>query len=605
MSISQTNSSVEECGAKPPSSPFVSPRVPSEVDGIQHNFCKNNQCVQFGLIPSDQPNKRGGPNFYSFVSGGKKYPLLKCNACSESPPLKSNLGISQEIKRLTAYLTPKVFACTNEMCENHTVPLGTKKAYRAFGLSKAGAQRYQCAKCRKTFSVPKPTQYQHDTHHNKMIFKMLVNKVPLRRIVAMLDINWEVLYNRIDFIHRQCLAFASHREARLRDMPIKRLYLALDRQDHQVNWTERQDKRNVILSCIASADNTTGYVFGIHPNFDATVDREAVEADALACGDIALPPPHRKYAHLWLADDYVASSSKSTRKPKAGSTLEKTIANIYDESANRDDIDVFDNKTNEQKLPDYGLQVHAEYTMAAHFHFLKQLMRNVDKWRFFMDQESGIRSAFFGAFIGEIKAHLAEGFYVSCAKDLSVDEKRALINQSNKEFRAFMAQHPELKENEAKLQILKQRIANMSEIGKWRDRWVQHPMPNMGEAEKSMCWLTPHTEFDEDHVAMLYNKASLHSVDAFFEKIRRRISMFERPVHSASADGRTWSGYAAYNPGQAVKLLEIFRVVHNYIDTRKTKGVLTTPAMRIGLAQAPIDYGDVIYFQGMKFDVSI
>jgi transposase-like protein len=596
MSISQTNSSVEAGAAKAPSSASLAPRVPLAVDGIQHNFCKNNQCPQFGVIPSDRPNKRGVLGTYSFVSGAKNYPLLKCNACSESPPLKSNLGISQEIKRLSAYLTPKVIACTNEACDNHTVPLGTKKAYRSFGMSKAGAKRYQCAKCHKTFSVPKPTQYQHDTHHNQMIFKMLVNKVPLRRIVAMLDINWEVLYNRIDFIHRQCLAFAAARESKLKDMPIKRLYLAIDRQEHQVNWTERKDKRNVILSCIASADNTTGYVFGIHPNFDATVVRETVEADALDRGDIALPPPHRKYAHLWLADDYAVSASKSARKPKKCGTLEKQIADTYEESASREDVDVFDNKTNEQKLPDYGVQTHAEYTMAAHFHFLKRLMGKVDKWRFFMDQESGIRSAFFGAFITEIKAHDAEGFYVTIAKDLSVDEKRALINQSNLEFKHFMGQHPCLTENEAKLHILKQRIANMSKIGKWKDRWVKHPVPNMGEAEKSMCWLTPHAEFDEDHVAWMYNKASLHSVDAFFEKIRRRIAMFERPVHSASADGRTWSGYAAYNPGQAVKMLEIFRVVHNYIDMRKTKGVLTTPAMRLRLAQAPIDYGDVIYF---------
>lgn len=544
---------------------------------------------------------RGVKGAYSFVSGGKKYPLLKCNACSESPPLKSNLGINQEINRISAYLKPKeIIACPNTSCDNHSVQVGTKKAYRSFGTTKGGARRYQCAKCHKTLSVPKPTQYQHDTHHNQMIFKMLVNKVPLNRIVAMLGIHWEVLYNRIDFIHRQCLDFAADRETKLKDMPMKRLYLSLDRQDHVVNWTERHDKRNVILSCIASADNSTGYVFGIHPNFDATIDRETVEADALACGDIALPPPHRKYAHLWLADDYAVSATKSARKKPNGGTLAKQIADTYEESASRDDVELFDKKTGEQKLPDYGMQVHAEYTMIAHFYFLKRLLGKVDKWRLFMDQDSGIRSAFLSAFIVEVATHDAEGFYVRVAKDLSVDEKRALLNQSNREFKQFMAQHPGFTENEARLHILKQRIANMSEIGQWKDRWVQHPVPNMGEAEKAMCWLTPHTKFDEDHVAWIYNKASLHAVDAFFEKVRRRIAMLERSMNSASNDGRTWSGYAAYNPGQVVKLLEIFRVVHNFIDTRKANGTVTTPAMRLGLAQAPMDYGDVVYFQSSR-----
>jgi hypothetical protein len=47
-------------------------------------------------------------------------------------------------------------------------------------------------------------------------------------------------------------------------------------------------------------------------------------------------------------------------------------------------------------------------------------------------------------------------------------------------------------------------------------------------------------------------------------------------------------------------MLEIFRVVHNFIDTRKVNGAVTTPAMRLGLAQAPMNYGDVVYFQARR-----
>jgi len=81
--------------------------------------------------------------------------------------------------------------------------------------------------------------------------------------------------------------------------------------------------------------------------------------------------------------------------------------------------------------------------------------------------------------------------------------------------------------------------------------------------------------------------------------------MLERPIHSASSSGRTWNGYGAYNPQMVVKLLEIFRVVHNFIDIKKEKEiingvektVITTPAMRLGLAQAPLDYKTVLYFE--------
>lgn len=39
-----------------------------------------------------------------------------------------------------------------------------------------------------------------------------------------------------------------------------------------------------------------------------------------------------------------------------------------------------------------------------------------------------------------------------------------------------------------------------------------------------------------------------------------------------------------------VKMVEIFRVVHNYIDTRKKDGKETTLAIRLGLSQAPMGY---------------
>jgi hypothetical protein len=125
----------------------------------------------------------------------------------------------------------------------------------------------------------------------------------------------------------------------------------------------------------------------------------------------------------------------------------------------------------------------------------------------------------------------------------------------------------------------------------------------MSEPEKAACWLTEHSQFDEDHVAWLYNKASLHAVDAFFQKVRRRISLLERPIHSSANAGRVWNGYAAYNPATVQKLLDIFRVVHNFIDKRQTKqgGIksVTTPATRLGLAQAPLTYSDVIYFSAL------
>jgi len=254
-------------------------------------------------------------------------------------------------------------------------------------------------------------------------------------------------------------------------------------------------------------------------------------------------------------------------------------------TSQREDIAVFDVKTPTEKLPDYGLQVPAEYTMITHFYFLKKLFGNVEGWRFFLDQKSGIRSACLSAFQPEVAARTAEAFYV-CKHHQ--DQKRQCKQTAKRRFEAMQAKHSGLKDWEIKLLMLNEEIAAVSQIGPWKDRWVNHPLPSMSEPEKAMCWLTEHDQFDEDHVAWLYGKASLHAVDLFFEKVRRRVSLFERSIHSSANNGRIWSGYAPYNPGMAEKLLTILRVAHNYIDVRKTKSGPTTPAMRLGLAQAPL-----------------
>jgi hypothetical protein len=54
----------------------------------------------------------------------------------------------------------------------------------------------------------------------------------------------------------------------------------------------------------------------------------------------------------------------------------------------RDDIESPDAPSSLERLPEYGMQIHGEYTMYGHFFFLKRLLGNVQKWRFFIDQGS-------------------------------------------------------------------------------------------------------------------------------------------------------------------------------------------------------------------------
>lgn len=91
---------------------------------------------------------------------------------------------------------------------------------------------------------------------------------------------------------------------------------------------------------------------------------------------------------------------------------------------------------------------------------------------------------------------------------------------------------------------------------------------------------------------------SLHAVDSFFNRLRRRSTMLERPVTSSANRGRVWNAYSVYRPGQLNKIQTILRACHNYVWVGEGKNAPKgTPATRIGLAKAPLDLNDIIYFR--------
>jgi transposase-like protein len=581
-------------------------RIPSETHGIQINFCKNPKCPNFGVSAMLKKQPRGPHareierDTYTVHSRtdkkGFSVPALECNLCGEKPPIKSNLAIDEEMNRMLGYLKDKPTGCPDPKCPNNLIDISAGKIYySSFGTTKSGSQRYRCKLCKTTFSVGTPTKQQREPHKNVQVFRLLVNKMPLKRISEAAVISMPSLYDKIDFIHRQCMAFAASRERQLLDgMPIKRLYLCVDRQDYLINWSDTKDKRNVILTAIGSADNTTGYVFGMHLNFDSAADRLKIEADAVESKDHEKRLPFKKYARLWLREDYAdAVLYPVHHKWLDSSSLHGNIESAYQEAINRDDVEVSEVLDDTVKLPGTGMQVHSEYTQYGHFFFLKKLLSGAEKIRFFMDQESGIRAACLGAFVDEIRQGKCDAFYVQINKYLTVEERKKALAESRKKWNKLKKAHPELTDSQLKLHIIKDQMMKMRRIGKWQDKWVLHPFPDMSEPAKAVCYLTDMGQYDEDHIAWLYNKASLHGIDRFFMQARRRISLLERPITTPSAAGRRWFGYSPYNPVMVIKMLDIFRVFYNFVETGKDD---RSPAMRLGLARGHVSMEDIIYY---------
>ncbi len=162
---------------------------------VQVNFCKNSNCENYG-IPAAQTTGRGAQrDRYAVVSAGRQFPVLKCHACGEYPPLKSNQGIDEERKRLGVYLSaPAQASCPDVHCANHGVGVSTGSPhYRRYGTTRSGSKRYRCNACTKTFSVGSSTVGQKQPHKNRLIFQLLMNQAPFRRVCEIADIEHEAL----------------------------------------------------------------------------------------------------------------------------------------------------------------------------------------------------------------------------------------------------------------------------------------------------------------------------------------------------------------------------------------------------------------------------
>ena len=76
--------------------------------------------------------------------------------------------------------------------------------------------------------------------------------MPIRRIAKVTGVNVSTLYGKIDFLQKQCLAFAASHEKVLRDLHTPRLYISVDRQEYVVNWSADSDRRNIRIRAVGS-----------------------------------------------------------------------------------------------------------------------------------------------------------------------------------------------------------------------------------------------------------------------------------------------------------------------------------------------------------------
>ena len=415
-----------------------------------------------------------------------------------------------------------------------------------------------------------------------------------------LEISPKTVYDKIDFVHRQCLAFARVRETELAQKEVGRLYIATDRQDYIINWTDRRDRTNTALTAVGSADNRTGYVFGMHLNFDPAPDREAIEGEAIVVGDFAkTEPAFRRYARYWLEPDFKRAMQSDPRQepPRLESAL-AAAEMAYRDMETLPEAEEAERIYPSDGLPERGMQVHFEYTTHAHFRLLRRLLPRGGKVRFFMDQDETLRAACISAFQQEIAEGRADAFYVQIAKELTVDDRREMVRRSKvlfnrirKRIRRRLKQ--EWSDRKIRLFLVIRELRKLPIRLRARDVWTKIPGSTMAEPDKMVCHLTDRGDYGIERRATVYTRASLHAIDRYFMQLRRLLMALERPISTPSNQGKVWRGYSPYNPKQVQKLLDIYRVYYNYVKKGEDG---RTPAMRIGAAKGVVRMEDILYF---------
>src|SRR5271166_1889272 len=79
----------------------IHPRIPPDHSGVQVNHCKSPGCTNYG-IAAEQKSVPGSDRYT--LEGKRGISSCLCTSCGVEFPLKSNIGIVEEIERLAVLI---------------------------------------------------------------------------------------------------------------------------------------------------------------------------------------------------------------------------------------------------------------------------------------------------------------------------------------------------------------------------------------------------------------------------------------------------------------------------------------------------------------------
>ena len=578
--------------------PLTQSLVPRSVGGFTLNFCRNPLCASFSLPPilhiAAPEHARGK------IKGSGENRAYICQSCGRSSRLKSNIAIVEEYARLrTLNRGTKREYCANSVCSSHRVPVSLMpSAYRIHGKTPKGDPRYLCRSCNKTFSIGSRTRRHQATKETGEIMKLLVNNVPLRRIIEITGVPPERLYNRIGFLAQQCRDFSAHKDKNLwKGFAGRNRVLCTDVQTILANWRHASRVLNVPIHHAVTVERDTGYIVAATTDFDPEVDSIEIEREMMTIDDFLLPRAWRLNGRVWAYDEYKQSILKGVQG-QLSPEERKLASNTFD-------------------IPGSGARIRGDIFQIAHVMMVKKLVGS--EYRQILhciDGDGGLAKLSASLFAEDViagRVHVAD---VRFSKELGNRKRNSLVQRGEQDMATDLAAYARIMDVVESAYGLDTQITRLVAARLLAAYGAQHrdvrgkDLASKGftwryhrkeEPEKVIRLITDRGDLSFGDLAILLTRASMAPVDKYFALARRRIKAFDRGAKPTSGE-TTWYVNAFYDPSMIDKVATILRFYYNYMlpesaESGKPKAERQTPAMKIGVAKGKVYMRDVLSFR--------
>jgi len=337
---------------------------------------------------------------------------------------------------------------------------------------------------------------------------------------------------------------------------------------------------------IASADLKTGYVFRADIDYDFNVTLDKIEEDTKRY--------HCDHTYSFLRKNERLRYPFCPQPPTS-----------FDRQSEFEFIKEFQEFELRKNYVE-GSHTKRTYTAIAHYLLLKQML-NVKEWFFVSDDDATLESAVFRVFSNVFLS--GYGNYFTCQNDktLSLQDsgaeffkaRSALSRWGN--LNGYYADSMEslalkkLQEGLKHHEFYEYRTNGSQQFPVRGKNPIKHPLPYKDEGIRWVNVISDLTHLSSEEMAKLIVQVNSRAINNFYQVLRRRLSILERPLVTARGDGKSYI-YANYNPKYAQYVTTILRTFYNFCWKTKVNGESSTPAQRLGIADRKYTYRDILIF---------